>query len=115
MRLLVFGGRDYTDDVRIFRELEAIHKATPITCLIHGACRGVDSLAADWAKANGIPDEPYRPDWQKHGTAAGPIRNQQMIDQGKPDRALEFPGGRGTRDMARKVTHHGIPLQTVKL
>jgi len=29
--------------------------------------------------------ESNRVDWGVHGSAAGPIRNQQMLDDGKPD------------------------------
>jgi hypothetical protein len=54
-------------------------------------------------------------DWQKHGTAAGPIRNKQMIVSGKPDLVLAFPGGRGTADMSRRAEKHGIPLQPFAL
>jgi predicted Rossmann-fold nucleotide-binding protein len=38
------------------------------------------------------------------GLAAGPIRNQQMIDEGKPDLVIAFPGGAGTHDMMARAT-----------
>lgn len=31
-----------------------------------------------------------------YGKAAGAIRNQQMLDEGKPDLVVAFKGGRGT-------------------
>lgn len=48
-RVLVCGGRDYADAKSLGMVLDAAHSANPIVCLIHGAARGADTLAADWA------------------------------------------------------------------
>lgn len=50
---------------------------------------------------------------QKYGKSAGPIRNQTMLDDGKPDLVLAFPGGRGTADMVAKAEKHGIPVRRI--
>ena len=47
-------------------------------------------------------------EWDKYGVSAGPIRNQKMIDEGKPDLVFAFPGGRGTTDMIRRAAVAGI-------
>jgi hypothetical protein len=47
------------------------------------------------------------------GKAAGPIRNQRMIDEGKPDLVIAFPGGRGTADMVSRAKKAGIPVQEI--
>jgi hypothetical protein len=36
-----------------------------------------------------------------------------MIDEGKPDRAVSFPGGRGTADMVKRIQAAGIKLMEV--
>ncbi len=53
-------------------------------------------------------------DWDKFGKGAGPIRNQQMIDEGKPDLVVAFPGGTGTADMVKRAKKHGIEVIEVK-
>ena len=58
-----------------------------------------NSLAAAWAAGRGIPVEVCKADWQGLGRAAGPIRNQQMLDEGQPDLVIAFPGGIGTANM----------------
>lgn len=109
MRALVCGGRDYDDIVTLAREMDRIHADTPIICLIEGGALGADRLARRWAyMVGGIAVETYPADWDAHGKAAGPIRNQQMIDEGKPDVVLAFPGGRGTADMIRRAEAAGI-------
>lgn len=97
MRVLVCGGRDYTDKVRMSRILSRHH----ISHLIHGAARGADTLAAEWAISRNIPTSPYPADWDKYGKSAGYIRNSKMLKKGKPDLVIAFPGGKGTASMIR--------------
>ena len=36
-----------------------------------------------------------------------------MIDRGKPDLVIAFPGGRGTEDMVTRAERAGIPVRRV--
>ena len=110
MRILVCGGRDYTDKESVFRALDAVHAKRGITRIIHGDARGADSLGKEWALSRGIPHIPFPADWNKHGKRAGPIRNQQIIDEGKPDGVVAFPGGVGTADMCRRAEAAGVKV-----
>lgn len=93
------------------KTLVEITNATPITAIIHGGASGADTMAHRWAGMIAKPVDVYPASWCKHGRAAGPIRNQQMIDDGKPDLVIAFPGGKGTADMVRKAEAAGIPVQ----
>ena len=62
----------------------------PITYLAEGGQRGSDWWAALWRKENGV--SAFKADWAHHGNAAGPIRNRQMIEEGKPGTAISFVG-----------------------
>lgn len=108
MRLLVCGGRDFVDREWMFSVLD---KLAP-TVVIHGAAPGADTLADEWAKARGVPREPYPAEWWKYKNrkAAGPIRNSRMLREGKPDAVLAFPGNDGTADMTRKAKRAGVPV-----
>ena len=108
MRLLVTGGRDYSDFQALCTILDQIHKETPVTLLIHGGARGADSLAGAWATLRQAPVRVFPANWDLHGKAAGPLRNQQMLDQGRPDAYLALPGGRGTQDMVSRCRKQGI-------
>jgi aspartokinase-like uncharacterized kinase len=114
MRVLVCGGRDYERKLKVWKTLDDIHKETPIIFIIHGGARGADRLARDWSDANKVADIGFAANWGEHGRAAGPIRNQQMLDEGKPDLVIVFPGGRGTADMVRKARAAGIEVRTVE-
>ena len=108
MRLLITGGRDYSDFQALCTVLDQTHQATPVTLLIHGGARGADSLAGAWAASRQVPTAVYRANWALHGKAAGPTRNQQMLTEGHPDAYLAFPGGRGTADMVQRCRKQGI-------
>jgi hypothetical protein len=110
MRLLVCGGRDFDDKEFVFYTLDRVHAKRPVTCLIHGAARGADTLAADWALDRGVLCNAYPADWERDGKRAGPIRNQKMLDVGKPEGVVAFSGGRGTADMIRRAEAAGLPV-----
>ena len=90
--------------------MNAVHKKHGITLLIHGGCSGADKLSAEWADGLDIPTRAYPAEWDKFGSAAGPLRNQEMIDYEKPDALVAFPGGRGTADMVARAKVAGIPV-----
>lgn len=132
MTLLVFGSRNWTDREAI---REALAPYPPDTLVIHGdngydghgmmlfnrpdeeAVRGADKLAGAAAKSLGMQVRPFPADWRKWGGAAGPLRNTQMLMEGKPDAAICFhedlAGSRGSADMARKLIAAGVPYRVV--
>lgn len=110
LRVLVCGGRDFDDAELVERTLCALRPAPSV--IIHGGARGADHLGALWGE-HFASAETYLPDWQRHGRAAGPLRNQRMIDEGKPDLVVAFPGGRGTADMVRRAKVAGIEVREV--
>ena len=97
----------------LFRELDALRSSRGVTIIVSGCARGADTLGIEWAEASGVEVARFPADWNTHGRAAGPIRNQQMLDEGKPDLVVAFPGGRGTADMARRARAAGIKLIVV--
>jgi predicted Rossmann-fold nucleotide-binding protein len=112
MRLLVCGGRDYQDLNRVMRVLDNIHEKCGITEIIHGAAKGADSLAGQWARKNGIRETAVPANWYPNGKldrSAGPKRNREMLAM-KPDGVVAFPGGSGTADMARIAEEAGIKV-----
>jgi len=108
MRVLVCGGRNYDNWNTVCWILEAFKSDK--TLIIEGGASGADKLASKWAYENQVPNKCFPADWKVHGKAAGPIRNQQMLDEGKPDIVIAFPGGKGTEDMVRRAKEAGIEV-----
>ena len=115
MRVLIYGGRDWNDQQRMDTALDVLHARYLFTEVINGGqatrnryadgCElyGADWQAAVWAQKNGIPIRYFYADWHQHGKAAGPIRNERMLVEGRPHMGVQFPGGKGTRDMRKRL------------
>lgn len=112
MRILVCGGRDYDDRQNVFDMLDVFNARNNlgVTLVIHGGANGADKLAHLWACARGLRISSYPADWQKYGKRAGPIRNRQMLTEGKPDAVIVFPGGKGTQDMMSAAIAAKVPV-----
>ena len=76
--------------------------------IAHGDAPGADTMAGNWANWHLIKVTRFPAEWRKYGKSAGPVRNQKMIDEGKPDLVVAFPGGNGTADMCRRAGDAGI-------
>lgn len=103
MRILVTGGRTFRDKTLLNAALSKAHKLKSITCLLEGGAQGADRLARMWAKTFNIPIITYPANWHKYGKGAGPVRNKQMLVEGKPDQVMAFPGGKGTANMIKQA------------
>lgn len=82
--------------------------------IINGAADGADSVSSDWAIMRRAQLIEYPADWKKHKKAAGPIRNQEMLDKEQPDLVVAFPGGKGTADMVARARKAGVEVLELK-
>lgn len=114
MRILITGSRDWDDVPAIYRALEeatrgiSYHKVT----IVHGQSGNADWIANDWAAEREIDVERHRARWDLYGRAAGPIRNNEMVDSGA-DICLAFikNNSRGTTQCAAYAEACGIPVK----
>ena len=110
MKVLVCGGRNFGEWRLLQRTLSSLREARGIDLLISGGASGADDLAVRWAHHERIPACVFPANWRFEGKAAGPKRNQRMIDLGKPDVVVAFPGGRGTQDMISRAREAGLEV-----
>lgn len=115
MRILLTGSRHWTDEGLLWDVLSEYRPERGglmhTVILVHGNAPGADRLASLLWCANDGWEESHPADWTRYGKAAGPLRNQQMVDLGA-DLCLAFPLGvsTGTRDCMRRATKAGIPV-----
>ena len=107
-RVLVCGGRNYYNQSRVDQVLDAAVERLSLAVVIQGAARGADEAAIDWAIRRGVEFTSFHADWETMGKRAGWARNQRMLDEGKPDVIIAFPGGRGTADMVKRAESAGV-------
>ena len=139
LRLLVSGDRRWADPLPVRDALDAICAlvapfSSPV--LVHGAARGLDSLAADWAAAAGWALDARPAQWNVHTDAcppshagapscrmAGHRRNAEML-RPRPTLLVAFPlhaeplapgeprelTSRGTWSMVAKAREASLPV-----
>src|SRR4051812_20252077 len=126
-RILVTGSRECSfddilkietiiNDVIIELRGTAPEPVGDIT-VVDGECEtGVDRAVKLHCARQHLTHEPHPADWHTHHSAAGPIRNQEMVDLGA-DLCLAFPRrtSRGTWDCIRKAADAGIPVRIYPL
>lgn len=142
IRILVTGSRMWSDVLLLTSSLDTAAASHDHVTLIHGRCDPRNTagervpwddavadpalgpfLGADWhahhhAVARGWTVEAYAANWFLHGSAAGPIRNQRMVDLRPAANILvaaplgALPGSRDCMARARKA---GILVRDITL
>lgn len=109
-RILVCGDRNWTD----YNLVERILIWHMPLVIIEGGAKGADTCAREVAMSHNIPYEEYRARWEEYGKSAGPIRNRQMIKEGKPDVVFAFhdnlDASKGTKDMIKAARKAGLSV-----
>src|SRR3990167_789639 len=123
MRVIVTGGRNFTNSEFLFRALDSL--APRPALIIEGGQRtyhpvtreivgGADYWAKVWAERKDIEVFTIMANWRLHGRAAGPLRNMRLLSMGQPDIVISFPGGAGTADMVSRAISAGIPVKRIQ-
>lgn len=113
-RVVVTGGRDYTDtdwiDAVLLTVKATVERVQGTTMqLAHGACpTGVDMLADRWARREDVVTVPYPAEAYGAWPSCGPIRNKAMLDDQQPHLVVAFPGGRGTQHCVAQARERGL-------
>lgn len=114
MKVLVTGDREWDDVETIVKVLQGFPHDTVI---VHGACRGADNVCVAVAEALRFVVRSYPADWGRYKSAAGLIRNQQMLSEehvhGEPINMCiafhnDIENSRGTKDMVNRAKKAGI-------
>jgi predicted NAD-dependent protein-ADP-ribosyltransferase YbiA (DUF1768 family) len=115
MRVLICGARDWTNEDVIQKKIQDLQQED--LTIIAGGCKGVDTIAEQSARNLGIPVIVFPAEWDKFGRAAGPIRNKQMLTEGKPNLVIAFhpdlENSKGTKDMVFQARKNGIPVEII--
>lgn len=116
MRVLVTGSRDWDVQYKVDMVLNEIYALadvleSPLT-IVHGACpTGADHFADQWVNGrDDVKPEAWPADWKQYGKAAGPRRNEAMVDAGA-DLCVAFlrDGSTGTRQTIALARMAKIP------
>jgi hypothetical protein len=110
MNVIVCGGRGYFDRAKVDDVLDTLHWRRPIMALLQGGATGADELGRDWADRKNVKVRTYIAGKKSSGRASWSRGNQRMIDEGKPDLVVAFPGVKRTADLIRRARLACIPV-----
>lgn len=108
MKLGIVGSRDFVDYQLFCKAIDQFLTEwnidhNDIEFIISGGALGADTLAQQWATDNNHQMKIFYPDWKSHGRAAGPMRNQLIIDNSTHIIAFPSVSGKGTQDSIKKA------------
>ncbi len=113
MRVLICGDRQWTDYKVIRTFVAGLLSLYTDLVVVEGEQRGADLLARQACEELGVEFEPYPADWARYKRAAGPIRNKQMLTEGKPNVVFAFhndiENSKGTKNMLKQATKFEVP------
>jgi hypothetical protein len=119
-RILFFGDRKWNDEILIRMTIKEIGLEN-IEVAIEGEAPGADKMCRMVLEDMGFPDDrilKFPANWTRFGNAAGPIRNTQMIREGKPNYGVGFhndiANSKGTKNMKNQLDKAGIYNRIVK-
>jgi len=136
LRIIIAGGRDFNDYellrksvLNILAKLSSkqVNGVTKVTLpkksveIVSGAAKGADTLGEQFANEFGLAIKRFPANWNKHGNAAGPIRNKQMAeyavckDNPGTGMLIAFWDGRsrGTKSMIELAERYGLIVHVI--
>jgi hypothetical protein len=116
MKIIIAGTRTFDNKQLLFNIMNDIIEKLDLHYfeVISGTAEGADKLGEEWGKEKHAIISRFPPDWNKHGKAAGPIRNSQMADAA--DMCVVFWDGKskGTKNMIETALSKGLFVKVVK-
>ncbi len=112
-RILVRGGTKYQNADRVFLVLDRAVKNLGMTVLIHSDAKGAESIAGGWAGLHGIEAVLFRAESTTYGKTAVPILNTKMLEEGRPNLVIAFPGGWDVDDLIHKAREAGVKVYEI--
>lgn len=114
MTLVIAGTRTFEIPISTVNGLIIAFDLKP-TQVVYGSEHGVDWTGRNWAIKNGIHPIPVLAEWEKHGDAAGPMRNKEMAE--KSDALLLIWNGTstGSANMKHEMEKLSKPVYEVVL
>ncbi len=109
----VSGSREWADATSLKRTLDGLREKYPDLVIMHGDGPGAAAATRAWASENGVDQVVYRPQWNRHGRRAAPIRRNEEMLKHKPVEIISFQVPGEPEYLAVEAQKQGIPTTIV--
>jgi hypothetical protein len=118
MKILMCGDRNYTDENKVRDVFKALLIAYDNFEIVQGGAAGADFLSNKVAKEMNISVKEYKAEWSKYGRAAGPLRNELMLNDNQDIQLVvafhkNIANSKGTKNMVDKAINKGIRVEII--
>lgn len=114
MKIAIIGSRE-TGNINFEQKLERMFLISGHDTIISGGARGIDTLAAQFARKHGIKLLEFRPDYTTYGRSATFVRNRLIVDVA--DVVVAFWNGtsRGTKYTIEYAKKKYVPVVIIRI
>ena len=117
MKLIIAGGRDFSDRLLLKKEVEAFINEQSVSLsdveVVSGFAKGADTLGEAWGFVSGVKVKIFPPDWNRHGKAAGPIRNREMAEYATHCIVFWDGKSRGAKSMIEEANKYELTTNVI--
>ena len=116
MKLIIAGGRDFSNSDLMNEKLDYLLSNTPQNEIeiVSGCAKGADSMGERYAEIMGYAVKQFPANWDRDGKAAGPIRNREMAEYATHLIAFHDGVSRGTANMIQVAKELGLKVRVVR-
>ena len=117
VNVIIAGTRTFADYDLLCRKCDEILHGKALThsvVIVSGTARGADQLGERYAAERGYQVRRFPADWDRHGKAAGPIRNAEMADNANMLIAFWDGVSRGTKNMIDTAKNRGLEVHVIE-
>ena len=109
MKIAVVGSRG-VDNIKL-------EEYIPSECeeIVSGGARGVDALAAEYARKNGLKLTEFIPQYEKYGRGAPLVRNREIVEYSELVLAFWDGSSAGTLYVINYCKKIGKPIKVITL
>lgn len=115
-RVIIAGSRDFSDYDFLSCVMDRLlsNYAQEDIQIVCGMAKGADTCGERYAKEHGYKIRYFQADWDRYGTAAGPIRNEEMARNA--DALVAFWDGKspGTKSMIQLAQKYNLQIRIKK-
>ena len=114
MKIAIIGSRE-CGNINLERELVKRFEILTNDTIISRGARGIDTLAAQFARKHGIKLLEFRPDYATYGRGATFVRNRLMVDMADVVVAFWNGSSRGSKYTIEYAKKKYVPVVIIRI